>query len=465
MGGVVWAGENPDLYTRETVGGKGLNLLRLFALARQTGLFEVPNFFIIPVDAKHVFVAGDFNSSDRVAYEGGDVEAAFGGLNKPVIERSSSPLEDGILASFAGMFSSWHNIADSDTLLRRANNIYKSANYEGTQRYAERMGISFSNAMAIIVQEQVTGAAEWGVIQLESREAITESTVKDGSKSRHETDYQFLDEIFPKGYRWEIKPGQEPRDWLSEGEFHYATYCAREAKNKLGLEGIVQVEFLLVPGTLPKLVQIRQLPAAKSYAAFLDMDVPKGVPCLESEVCNGVAGELVLPAYVTFSHSNFSMIRQQVLVGNYETAAGEPTVGELVMNHDFSEFLSLSSLELLSGLGAAFPLYVDVWRKGNSLFSDYILVCDKLDASIAEMSEVTANKRAIITCCEALQTSHAMTVARDLGIMAMGVQGEIRDQNYFFNQVKTGDLVHMKSDGKRAVAYIEKNRQHDPYSR
>jgi hypothetical protein len=56
-----------------------------------------------------------------------------------------------------------------------------------------------------------------------------------------------------------------------------------------------------------------------------------------------------------------------------------------------------------------------------------------------------------------------MTVARDLGIPGMGVNGDLEDMNYFFNQVETGDIIHFKSDGKRCVAYIAKKRECDPY--
>ena len=80
------------------------------------------------------------------------------------------------------------------------------------------------------------------------------------------------------------------------------------------------------------------------------------------------------------------------------------------------------------------------------------------------MANVTTNKKAIIACCEEDKNSHAMTVARDLNIMAMSFPGEMRELDYFYHQVETGDLIHMKSDGKRAVAYIEKRREKDPYA-
>lgn len=46
----------------------------------------------------------------------------------------------------------------------------------------------------------------------------------------------------------------------------------------------------------------------------------------------------------------------------------------------------------------------------------------------------------------------------------MGVDGDLYDlEPKFFHQIETGDTIHMKSDGKRAVAYIERKRVSDPY--
>jgi hypothetical protein len=80
------------------------------------------------------------------------------------------------------------------------------------------------------------------------------------------------------------------------------------------------------------------------------------------------------------------------------------------------------------------------------------------------MDDATPNKRAIVTCQEAMETSHAMTVARDLRIMCIGVEGDPADlEPRLFHEVETGDLIHLKSDGRRAVAYLEKKRASDPY--
>ncbi len=462
---IIRAGEDPSNYSREVVGGKGLYLLRLHQIAKNTGMFNVPNYFIVPTNAERSFRNDE--SGTRVIYKSEDIRSAFEQLRRPVAVRSSSPLEDGIKASFAGMFTSILDQQDYEQMTRSANTVYESAFQDRVQRYAERMGIEMSDAMALIIQEQVTNFWERGIIQLEYDKAVTETTDRKGRTNEHETEFRFFDECGP------FKPYLEDHDYISEGESHYVVQCAREAKKRLGLDGVVQVEFFLSPSKLPDFVQIRQLPKAKSYSAQLDLDVPTGVPYIESEICNDIAGDLTLPVYVTTSQAGLKRILietgQSFFMGMGRFDERAEVFNErsaLAQNRDFQRFRDLSMHERMGGVEAILPLYAKTWQEGNKLFSDYILVCDKLDESIASMADVTTNKRAIITCLEAKKTSHAMTVARDLGIMCMGVNGDLHElEPEFFHKVETGDRVRMKSDGRRAVAYIEKKRESDPYEK
>ena len=75
-------------------------------------------------------------------------------MRKPIIARSSSPLEDGVRASFAGMFSSFQNNQTYDEFCASANSVYESGNQERVRNYAQRMGIDFTEAMALIAQEK-----------------------------------------------------------------------------------------------------------------------------------------------------------------------------------------------------------------------------------------------------------------------------------------------------------------------
>lgn len=452
---LVWAGEEATRFDRAHVGGKGLNLLRLHSFSQQTGRVTVPNFFIIPTIYPYVSYGGAknclyFEDNDRVRY-------AFEKLGKPVIARSSSPAEDGLNASFAGMFSSFAGQTSYEEFCSTLNQIRLSAFNNQVKRYAEKMGVDYESRMAFIAQEQVTDFLHKGVIQLEEGKAIVEFTTREGDKHSGETDYKLLDEGGPWGVF------EKPHDWIGDREEHNAVQCARDAAKSLGLEGIVQVEYLLKPAAKPYFVQIRQLPRIISHAVSLNMDIPRDTPYIESEVCNGVSGELVLPAYVTVSQGGFGE-----LSFNYgfnecgETMQTFLERSKLAHSIDFNTAMNLEAKlsELPSMLISEFEA---MWERGNSLFPEYILVCDKLDETVAGMSRSTTNKKAIITCLEAQRTSHAMTVARELGIPAMGVRGKIKNMDYFFNQVETGDIVHLKSDGKRAVAYIKKTREKDPY--
>lgn len=469
---IITAGEDPSQYSIDEVGGKGLYLLKLHQIAQNTGRFHVPNFFIIPTNAEKSYSTK--NSETRVIYESDEVRSAFDQLTKPVAVRSSSPLEDGVNASFAGMFDSFLDQHDYEEATRVANSVYRSPSEERVKRYAERMGIQMSYEMALIFQEQVTDFWEGGVIQLEEDKAITEYLDRKGRTSQDETDYRFLDEACSN-----LKPHLKPHDFLSEGEYYYPIQCAREAKKLLGLEGTVQVECFLKPGTLPSFVQIRQLPKVNSHSAQFDMDIPEGVAYMESEVCNDVVGDLTLPAYVTTSQQGIKRILIETGQSFYLNSGSTDKTdsmnerierfyekSKLANNRDFKQFRDIVPHEKVMGIRAMLPYYNEAWTQGNSLFDDYVLVCDKLDESIVDMADVTTNKRAIITCMEATKTSHAMTVARDLGIMCMGVEGDLYDFNpEFFHQVETGDTIRMKSDGKRAVAYIEKKRESDPYEK
>jgi hypothetical protein len=342
------------------------------------------------------------------------------------------------------------------------------------EEYARKMEVEMNRDMALIVQEQVRNPLQKGVIQLEENKAVVESTDLRQGELCMETEFSFLEEYAP----WDLF--LEPHDWISEGERNYAVQCARAAKEKLGLEGVVQVEFCMSPSQKPDFVQIRELSKARPHSFDLNLEIPEGVPYIESEVCNDVAGELVLPAYVTVSQSGLCSILIPTGQSSFLGIGSGERLGEraevfaeksnLSGNQDFEDAKSITLHSRIMP-GIAYPSFEKMWKRGNLLFEDYILVCDKLDETLTAMGDCTTGKKAIITCLEAKKTSHAMTVARDLGIMCLGFErglaeeGSITDYTSFFNQVETGDLVHMKSDGKKAVAYIEKKREKNPYLR
>jgi len=462
---LVWCGENPDLYSREELGGKGYNLLRLYSWAQQTGKVEVPSFFIIPTSYPRSQV-NCFAPEGYLEFKEDAVKNAFEKLRNPAIARSSSPYEDGVNASFAGLFKSIPNQLNYEGLTRALGEIEDSSVGFRVNQYVERMNIDNYNAlMAFIVQEQVIHSHLRGTIQLGEEKAEYSTIYPGGETFPMEVPFNLLE---GHGPRLGVK--EEPHDFVLVGEEYNAVQCARDAARDLGFNGEVQVEYFLSPTKKPQFVQIRQLPKISSTLDSLDLEVPKGVPCLESTVCNGVAGDISLPAYVTFSQAGFSGILIETgQMQMDERAERWQAKSNLYRNYDFHDINKLRATmdhlrfsPLLIGVMERHNL---IWERGNALFPEYILVCNKLDESVVGMAEVTTCKKGIITCLEADKTSHAMTVARDLGIPAMGVRSDIMDLDSFYNQVQTGDTVRLKSDGKRAVAYIEKKRECDPYKK
>jgi len=470
MNSIIKCGENPENYKVEQVGGKGLNLLKLYYISKQTDSFNVPEFFIIPTTTEKKFVS----TSDEfyTHFNDKEIERAFNQLGKPVAVRSSSPLEDGINASFAGMFRSFLDINKYKELANFSYDIFESAWSTRVDRYAEKMGTEVSEKMAIIVQEQVVNPWLKGIVQLDDEfdfEASFRCEFKDrnGEAENYDLRFDYLKTLGGKI----IHKSRKNIKRITEGDFWALGQCAIDAKNALNLDGIIQVEACFSPDKIIDLVQIRQLPKRQSHLAELDMDIPEGVPYIESNICNDIAGELILPAYVTISQSGLEGILietgQAGITGfgsDDERAEHFNQNSKLAQNHDYKQFKNLVSLGNLTKLRKLLPYYDETWKRGNDLFENYILVCDKLDEKICEMADVTTNKRAIITCLEAEKTSHAMTVARDLGIMCMGIEGDTHDlEPKFFHQIETGDTIRMKSNGRKALAYIEKKREFDPY--
>ncbi len=465
---IIKCGENPENYTREIVGGKGLNLLRLHQAAQKSEWYSVPEFFIIPVDsiASHGFSKQD--GVMKVTFKSEDVESAFSAMKKPVIARSSYTLEDGINASFAGIFESIPDIHTFDELRASCDSICNSANTKSAENYIARMGIEKEGEMAYIVQKQITDFLMHGIIEIEGDNFALEEVYKSGDKSLHEERLSWLKEIYgDKPWFADACPGH-----TCEGHFGYLPQAAEHAAKDLGLTGKVQVEFLFKPGKKVEFVQIRQLPKVQSRAIELNVKIPKKAPYIESEICNDVPGELILPAYVTFSQAGFKRILIEIGQGFSGVEMDKRTTqfmrrSKLARNHDFFEFEHLCRNEhAMLDLGERHNFiqsYNALWAHGNRLFEDYILICDKLDDSVAEMNNATTNKRTIITTREVNRTSHAMTVARDLEIPCMCVDSDIMDLKSFYNQVQTGDIVHMKSNGKKAIAWVEKRRKKNPY--
>ncbi len=443
---------NSPCLERRIVGGKGKYLQQLREASLGLETFEVPRFFVIPVDHPAQYESTYFSL----------IKPHFNKLQKPVAVRSSSPLEDGIKATFAGLFDSVLDVCEFDEFIEAFHFVVDSACRDSVQNHARRMEVQYTNAMAVIVQEQVEDPSLYGIVQLDSKNKPNPSFrcefFQEGSEVSYSNGTDAL-AVFKKNIIHRRRHGN-----VRLLDYYAIVQAAIDARDYLRFESEVQLEVCFSPDKPIQFVQIREFPEKKSDMSLdVDLNIPEGAPHIVSEICNGIAGDIVLPAYVTFSRSGFELNILEKVQINSDYWEHFRKNSNIPSNPDFTQMLNYCNMEKLQGRKDMMPDYGKMWGGGNSLFDDYVLVCDKLDESIHGMHEMTTNKRAIITTMEAFGYSHAMTVARELGIPAMGAWGDVRDLESFYNHIQTGDIVHMKSDGERGVAYIEKKREIDPF--
>ena len=239
---IIKCGENPGIYGPEEVGGKGGHLIDLYKAAQKIGTFNVPEFFIIPVNYPHT-THHDINTGDTYFnFQTDEVEKIFNELRKPVAVRSSSPLEDRTTASFAGMFSSFLDVNTFEDVKKALARIKEGSLDDRVKNYAEKMGVEFDNSMAYIVQEQVTEPWLKGIIQLEEEKAVIEAVTRKGKSDCVDVEYEFLEQHAP----WNLP--LKPVDYAAESVYFNMVESAIKAKKELYLEGLVQVEFCFSPG-------------------------------------------------------------------------------------------------------------------------------------------------------------------------------------------------------------------------
>src|SRR3989344_6557658 len=176
---IVRCGEDPSQFSVEEIGGKGLNLLRLYNAAQKLGTFSVPEFFIIPTGVgystqtdKHSFTGSpllkfDAEEIERIYNEMFGVDGGNCKYHKTAAVRSSSPLEDGVKATFAGMFLSRLNNNNFKKVLESCSAVYDSAVSPMVKDHAKQMGVEYTGLMAVVVQEEIRDPFFHGTIQID----------------------------------------------------------------------------------------------------------------------------------------------------------------------------------------------------------------------------------------------------------------------------------------------------------
>jgi len=393
---MIRKGLSPDLYTREIVGGKGHNLLRLSRIADATGNFRVPNFTILPVG---------FREEAPI-----DLREVYDGLKKPLAVRSSSPWEDSRGLSFAGRFNSFLDIDDYHSFSRAIDGVLESAMSSRALGYAKRHNIKLSDRMAVIVQEMVEPEIS----------GVCYSTA-------NETDQRTIIE-FLKGLSDELMSGTKQGSMVifDENLGLMESYdCERKFVPRLREIASVSrklddtygyrldVEFAVSKDGIPYLVQTRPV-TDPEWPSVLIPDMENERILLSSDIVRG-SGIFRGPIFVFRSPDEMN-------------------------RYCVSRNLRPQTMEQYQWL-----------RDFNSKHGDgYCLLADTLEVHQNIMGEGNlTNMKALVTVNYASRFSHPIKVVSETGAFYIGTRG--RDD--VMDLVETGDTISVASNQLIGVMY------------
>jgi len=131
--------------SKALVGGKG------FALAQLSHAgFPVPDFFLVTTKARNK-KKGFVTSLQHFLHKKTWI---ISGRN-PVAARSSAPIEDSAMSSFAGQLDTILNIRSFDELCQSIYHIWDSPQRQNVQHYIKRFSLTKTDDIAVIVQKMV----------------------------------------------------------------------------------------------------------------------------------------------------------------------------------------------------------------------------------------------------------------------------------------------------------------------
>ncbi len=131
--------------SKALLGGKG------FALAQLSHAgFPVPEFFLVTTKARNK--KQDFASSLQHFLR---KQCWTISNQNPVAARSSAPIEDSAMSSFAGQLDTVLNITSFDELCQSIYHIWDSPQRQNVQHYIKRFSLTKSDDIAVVVQKMV----------------------------------------------------------------------------------------------------------------------------------------------------------------------------------------------------------------------------------------------------------------------------------------------------------------------
>ncbi len=150
MAKILWLGE-PGSEDVARVGGKAASLARL------AGAHRVPPGFCVPAEAREPTMTPTLRDAVVQAYA---TLAARVGVEAPAVAvRSSAVDEDGALASFAGVLSSYLNVRGVEDVLAAIQRCWASAADPRARAYRTQRGQELSAPVGVLVQALVPADA------------------------------------------------------------------------------------------------------------------------------------------------------------------------------------------------------------------------------------------------------------------------------------------------------------------
>lgn len=377
----------------EMVGGKGLNLLRLAELSKGRD-FKVPDFYIIPVGAQ---------------YTEPQLEELFDLLPKPLVVRSSSPLEDSKGFSFAGRFRSVLNINDFPSFQYAINGVLESARDDRVSDYAQQHGLPTDERMAVIVQEMVDplySGVCYSTSNPNNPKTIVEFT--DGlSDKLMSGDKQGNIASFDQDFYWRMEHG------FPEPDLERVARVAKDLEVVFGQN--LDIEFAVSKDRQIYIVQARPI----TDPAWPDVQIPKvddEKVLLQADIVRGSG---------LFTGSVF-VFRSPTEMQRYAQTRNRQPMMEI---HE-----QLNKL-----------------RDFNTNNPDgYCLIADNLEAHQIIMEDGgLSNLRALVTVNYASRFSHPAKVISETGAFYLGVLG----RKDLLNLVSTGDTITVVSDQSKGLVY------------
>ena len=395
-------------YPVEVVGGKGRGLIKLKGIEKDLYFYEkeviIPDFFIIPTgyDLKN-----PKNLQDILRHS-----EKLGGNQFAI--RSSSPFEDEKEHSFDGIFRTELNVSNQNSsleLIKSIKRVKESALNEKAMRYSKDFGLNIENSMAVIVQIMVDGYQK-GIIYSKFPASIEVTKIiskeKDEEKERitlvrrilneDQKPYTLGDKIIEDGYSLEDPLAHD----LTELSYDIERFFNFQVRIEYQIEREDNKEKLY-------LLQARSIAGIKNIKNITLPELTDGELLCGSYDING-QGDYTLPAVVIICEDKDRNIDNL------------PYKKVKELDHQFKD--------------------------------GYILICDYLEQHFYGINydKDTPHKKACVAG-GSIGRQHDLDIARQKGLLYLGLDHFGLVVNKGIINVKTGDLVRIVSDGVKGLLY------------